>query len=795
MQAILDDLIAAARGLVRRPGYSILAMLILALGIGATTAIWSVLDPVLLRAESFDRDRDLASLWKRLENAPDLRLYSHSTEGFDAYRAASTLSGVARYQRDTVALFDGRTPQRVDSAQIDHLVLPLLRAAPLLGRNFVSEDLGRHLVLIHEALWRDRFGARDDVLGQQIEIDGESHEIVGVVGAELTFPRATTRVWTPLLEPADGWSDLATAVIGRVAKDVSIDAAEEELTALLGSSGSEHVSAVHSVRLHMRTSDRFDDRTKASLWLLFGAVGVLLLTACANAANLGLTHSMSRRGEFSIRHSLGASRRRLVRLLVIESAVLSLVGGALGLVVARLSLPLLIRLAPDSVRQQATKLASLDGRVVLFATIVAVLAATIVGLFPALRSTVGVSSNQRTTASISTRRAGTLLATFQVALAFVLLFATGLLLRSFDGLVNTDPGFELSNVLAIDLTPGASQRQENGSAALYERLERRIEALPFVRNVSTGRNLAPNAGVVFGAKFQVEGGAPLDPNAPPLQFSQTAMAPDTFDLLQLPLIAGTTFRAAETNQIILGVSAVKWLWGDRAPRSVIGERVRMSPQQPWQTVVGVAAKVQQSGPLEAFGDDMETYSFIDASAFPNRTLLIQTDDDPLAHLADLRAAIWQVDERLPLHRIRTLEGEWARTMDKPRFLLEIIGGLATLTLLLTIAGMYSVLARAVQNRRREIGVRMALGAQARSVVWLVARQGLLAATFGTLGGLLLSRLGSTWLASQLFSVSTLDGGVMSATVGFTVLIVLLAACIPTVRALRVQPAETMRADS
>ena len=793
MQSLLDDSNAACRALIRRPGYSVLAILILALGIGATTAIWSVLDPALLRAESFDQTRDLVSPWQRIKNAPDLQLFSHSERAFEAYGSASTLEGVARYEGGSVALYDGNSPARVDGARIGHRLLPLLRTVPLLGRGFDVEDRGRSVVLIHETLWRERFAGQAEVLGRQLEVDGEPHRIVGVMGAPFTFPRSSTRIWRPLREPRDDEAEFGMAVIARLAKGVSIKTAEQELSTLLGQAEGEQAASTKSVHLHMRTRDRFGAHTKSILWLLLGAVGVLLLAACANAANLGFTQGARRRGEFSVRRSLGASRVRLVRTLVLEGLILSLAGAAFGLLVAGALLPVLLRLAPHGVRQRAAEAPGLDLRVLLFATLVALVVAALVGLIPALRSTVRTEQTDRMTSSIRARRRGTTLAGVQIALAFVLLFAAGLLLRSLDGLIDIAPGFQPKDILAIDLVPGANH-EDDGAAAYYAQIEQRLEALPFVLGASTARNVAPDAGIMFNVQFQTEQDS-ADLETGPLRMSHTVLAPDGFALLQLPLVAGSTFSAEGVDEVVLGASVTDRFWPDRDPSSVVGERVRFYAQQPWQTVVGVAAKVRQSGPLEVFGDDMEIYSRVGARSFANRTLLVKTDGDALAHLPDVRAAIWQVDDRVPLHGIRTLESEWAKTMAKPRFLLEIISVLAALTLLLTVAGLYAVLAEAVQSRRREIGVRVTLGARARSVGWLVVRQALVAAVLGIGGGLALSRLGSTWLASQLFSVNTLDLGVLCGTVGVTLVLVLLAAIVPARSALGVHPAEMLRRES
>ncbi|MEM1249634.1 MAG: ABC transporter permease, partial [Acidobacteriota bacterium] len=716
------------------------------------------------------------------------RFNSHTLEERDLLSNASALESLALYNSDTATLFDGSTPRRVDSAQIDERLLDTLGFAPLLGQAFTASDLGSDVVLLSERIWRDRFGGNDPI-GLEVEIDDRPHRIVGVLPDRFAFPEPTTQLWVPLRPTERGGSSYRASLVARLKSKVVADTATLELETLASQKAEEANERGDKILLTSLAEELSGTRDRSALTLLMCGVGLLLLSACANAGNLALTQATDRSDELAIRKALGASRTRLARLFLTENLILCLAAGLAGLALASVAVPTILRLAPEAIRDSAGDASVLHSRVLAFSLCVASLSVAATGGLPMLRA---LARRRRIESNRSTRRIGTAFAAVQVGLGFLLLCAAGLILRSFERLVSVDPGFATENVLAIDLEPSTERYSSPATRnALFEELRNGVAALPGIETVSFANNTPPQTGVFIDVAPEAEGlepiGAPMDPFLPWIN-----VAPGYFRLMQIPILRGRGFREAEgEGHAVLSRTLAERLFGDDI--DPVGRRVRVSSKQPWMEVVGVAEDVKQTGPADSLSP-LEIYTPLAANPRQARTLLVKTPSAPLDHLPAVRDAIWQVDDRLPLSRIRTLEEDWQKSMTRTRFLLEILGLLAALTLILAFGGLYGVLSYAVVVRRREIGLRLALGARRRSVQWLVVRQALTAAALGLLASGAVAYASGELLQQQLFETSPLDPSVLAvASIGI-LLLVAAAAWLPTTRATTIDPGDALRDD-
>ena len=784
-----DDLTLATKGLLRRPAFAVTAVAILALGIGAGTAAFSVLDSVLYRAPHYDQDRTLAVIWKELHGGA-FRISGHGAEEIELYRQAESFSAVAATTTDTVSVFDGERATRMNSRAADPELLPMLGVEPILGRAFAEDDLDADRVLISEAMWMERFGRDPQVLGELLEIDGIRREIIGVLPASVALLSLHHEVdlWLPL-EPQVDSSRFRVSALVRLRPDVEVSEAEAELESLMAANlerSADDPPMKTLVRRHQ--DDRLPGDTASKLWMIVGGVGLLLLTSCANASSLALTRDADRAHELRTRLALGASPGRVVRLLALEGLLLGGAAAALGGLASWQAVPLLVRFAPSQVRSLVAAGSHGAARTLIFVMLVSLCTAALVALLPILRFRLRGRARRRVVGDgRSTRRWGTALVTGQVATAFVLLVASGLLLRSFERMMRIDPGYALDRVqLTVQLPPGVED--EEAIRLFHDRVKEQVQSLPGLQHASWVD--VPTRPPIFGGvEFAVDGEArPVgEPRALMPAFTGD---PDMFATLGIDLVAGRGFQPDDPGEVIvLGQSLVQALFGEDDP---IGHSLDLSPEIGPYTIIGVAADVKAAGPEEPLGP-WEVYRPIRPRG--TGTLVVGFDRDPLSRLAELRAAVAAVDPRAPVDDVATLAESWNTQMERPRFLVEMVVALAALTLALTLFGLYSVLSYAVAQRRREIGLRMALGADARRVRWLVVRQSVVAVLSGLALGGLVSWVFRRGLEAQLFETSITD--VWSAAGAMAVLLTaaLVASWLPATRATRIEPSRSLREES
>jgi predicted permease len=805
MDSMLRDLRFAVRGLLRVPGFTAAAVLALALGIGATTAIFSVVHAVLLRSLGWGDESRLVSLGVDFAG---MRLagFSLSVPEYQDFQSAPFLERAGAFSRGTAAL-QGERAERVSVAYATSTFFQVLGVQPAYGRVFApEEDLkGRDVVaLIGASAWRHRHGADPSVVGRTITLDGHPYQLIGILPDGFNY-RGTYDYYLPfgfsedqlLRQRGAHWIE----GVGRLRAGLSPEAARQGLDQLsdrVQAANPGHYSREDGFRFSMTPlRDRFVASSRRPLWLLFGSVLLVLLIACGNVANLMLARSAARQREFAVRSALGAGRARMARQLLTESAALAVVGAALGVLLGAWGLDALLASAPSQVRQLAD--VRVDRAVLAFAVALTVATTLLFGLLPALRSSrpdLGASLKEggQATSGLSAGRLRSLLVVAQVALSLVLLVSAGLVLRSFAGLLRVSPGFDPEGVLVARASPGGSAYDEDhgpGDAArsrYFDEALRRASALPGVQ-AAGGIDRLPMEGH-YRLSYFIEGYEARPGEPVPSDLIRRAM-PGYFHAMRQPLVAGREFSAADDARAPL-VALVNEAWVRRyfPGREVVGHRIRLDSKAngQWRTIVGVVADAREEG-LDRPAPPV--YYFASAQYPPDQMCLVLRG---AAQPSAVRQALEQIDPTQPADRIAPLEEVIASSLAPRRFPLQLLGAFAALALLLSGLGIYGVTSYGVTQRTREIGVRIAVGAQQRDVLRLVMGGALRLAALGVAIGLLSALLAAQLISSLLYGVSARDPLTYLAISLLLALVALLASFLPARRATRVDPMTALRTE-
>ena len=801
--ALTDDARFALRQLRRQPGFAAVALLTLALGIGANTAIFSVVHGVLLRPLPFADPGRLV----RIAETSRGELNTVSPTNFVDWREQSrSFTGMAAVSNGQAALTGAGEPEQLRYAQATAQLFDVLGVPPLLGRTFAAGDDrwgGPRVVVLNEGLWRRRFGADPGIVGRPVVLDGESYEVIGVVPAEGAYP-STAELWTPLaFDPAElpgmrgaHW----LRVLARLRPDVEVAQGAAEMAAIArrlerqypekNTAAGTDVAVLHDVMVG-------DVRTP--LLVLLGAVGVVLLIACANVANLLLARAVGREGEIAVRAALGAGRGRIVRQLATESVVLALLGGAAGAAVAVLGVRALVAVTPDGVVPRLDTV-RVDGTVLGVTLALAVLVGLLFGLAPVVQGMrLSLDRTLReggrgTGGSRRAVRAVDVLAGAEIALAVVLVAGAALLIRSFDRLRAVDPGVDVARVVTFDLQlPEARYGELDLQRAFNERLLGELRALPGVQHAGAVFGL-PFSGFAYSLSFEVAGRPPVAPGERPSIQIRVA-TPDYFAAVGIPVRRGRGFgaddRAGAGRVILVNEAAARRFFPGQEPlgqQMSLGwtrDSVRMGG-----TIVGVVGDVRQFGLAEQPLPEI----YVPYAQWPVdfTSIVLRTAGDPDAILAAARERVRQLDPALPLARVTTLERLAADTVAQPRFYMLLLGGFAALALVLAAVGVYGVIAYAVGRRTREIGVRMALGATSRRVLRDVVLRALALGGAGLAVGLVGALAATRLLRSQLYEVAPTDPATFAAVAVLLLLVAVAAAWVPARRASRVSPTAAMR---
>jgi putative ABC transport system permease protein len=803
----------ALRVMRRSPGFTLVAVLTLALGIGVNSAIFSLVHAVLLQPLPYaDPDR-LVAVWNRWENNPSAGL--SNPELMDYAERSRTIS-IAALASGAVNLGGGGEPERVSAAYITSNMLPVLGVAPARGRNFAAEeerDGSANVAILSHALWTQKFGGDPAVVGRIIDVNGEPTEVVGVAPERLLLPidfRAPrpAQILLPLtLDRAAARNRRGghyLTAVGRLAPGVSIAAARAEMDGIIGALTREypdqHRLPQFGIAVNPLRTDLLGD-SRPVLGVLLGAVGLVLLLACANLASLLLARGEGRRRELAVRASLGAGRLRLIRQLLTETCVLGLAGGAAGLLVAAVAMKGVVALDPETLPrvQQAT----LSLPVLAFTVVVSLGAGIVFGLLPATQiSRVAMMDVLREAGRSSVGGRGRLrraLVAAQLAIAVVLLVGAGLLLKSFSRLQNVPAGFEPRGVLTFRTTaPPARYREGMDVTAFYARLLADVRQVPgvTVAGASSGLPLAVHSG---DWSFEIEGRVSIPGHR--ARADWFVITPGYFEALGVRLVRGR-LPAAEDDErgatLFLNEAAARAEFPGEDP---VGRRVRLSrttgSEQPWRTITGIVADVRQRGLERPPRPEMyiplaQFRHFMAGAQAWNMTIVARTPGPPMALAGAMRAAVRRTDPEVPAADMRAMDEVVGTSLASQRRDAWLIGSFAALALVVATIGVYGVTAYHVAQRRREIGLRIALGAQRREVVHMVLAQGLRLVWGGVLVGLPVALLAMGAVRSLLFDVTPYDVPVFAAIPVLLAAAAALACALPALRAARLDPAIALR---
>jgi putative ABC transport system permease protein len=811
------DFRIAARGLWRAPTYTVVAALTIALGIGATTSIFSMVNGVLLKPLPYPDAQEIVVVWRTGGRATRGSL---SYPDFDDWRRDnSTFAGLGGHaENQGVFQWDeGATQLTGERVSVD--VLPLLGVRPLLGRWFTEDEdrlEGPRAIVLSHRLWQRRFGGDSAVVGGTIRMDDRLYQIVGIMPPEFLFPVASRDYWIPLREDEllkdAGFNRQATrylnfiTVVARLRPGVAPAAAAADLAAI-----GQRVDGRNDFGAGLEGLQEYAVGDVRFMLLVFlGAVALVLAIACANVANLALSRSTGRRRELALRSALGAGRFRLARHILAENLLVALVGGVVGVAIAAGGVDLFLRMAADTIPRSRD--VSLDGLVLGFTTAITVLSGMAFGLFPALQSrSVPLDAAMRaetrgTTAGRQQRRLRHGLVVAQVGLAVMLLIGAGLLLNSFVRLTSVDTGFDARNVLTASVSlPVERYDSDDVVLQFFDDLVTRIGALPGVTRVATSYSL-PFAGSNFQQSFFVEGTEPGLPDQAP--WAGTVIVGEGFFRASgVPILRGRAFDAGDRvgapRVAIVNETMARTYWpGEdalgrrfRTGSGLSGAAASLDPRfltRDWLTVVGVAADVRRRG-LES-DPIAEFYRPHAQMAWPSMSLLVRTEGSPEQLIGALQRQVWALDRRLAVTDVSTARELLARSVATPRLRMTLLSAFAAVAALLAMVGVYGVMALAVAQRTQEIGVRMALGAGRSRVVGDVLKRGLGLTGMGIVLGVAVSVAATRVLATMLFGVSAHDPVTFAAVTVFLALVAALACYIPARRASRVDPLEAIRAE-
>ena len=802
MSTLVSDLRHGARLLFKNPGFAAIAILALALGLGANTAIFSLVDRLLIRPLPFGDPSRLVMVWEDASFISFPRNTPAVANFVDWKKQNQVFTDMAATRGRSASLTGDGSPEQILGRGVTANLFDVLAVKPLLGRTFTDQEdhAGEHLVVIAYGLWQSRYGADPNIIGRDILMNGIKTTVIGVMPPDFIFPNRLARYWEPAHFTPRDWNNRGSHylnVIARLKPGVTVARAQADMKTIARRLEQQYPAT----NLHVGASvvpmkDQMVGNTGIALLVLLGAAACVLLIACSNVANLLLAKAAGREREMAIRTALGAERTRLVRQMLTESLLLAVIGGALGLVIARLSMRILVSLIPASF--SVSSALSLDRRLLLFNLAVSLLTGLIFGLAPALQLTsLGIADKLkeggRGGVGGRSRRFRDALVVTEVALALILLVGAGLLLQTLRNIRSIDAGFNPDKILTLTTRlPYPKYADDSKRMNYFDGVLQRVRALPGVQSVGFTSNLPFTArGNTNG--FTIEGVQFAPGDRPDALYRE--ITNDYLQTMRVRLLEGRFFneddRAKSLPVVIINETFKKQYWPDRSP---LGKRIQTSGSDtPWQTIVGVVRDVRERG-LEM---DMKPAVYLPVVQVPfgwnvPSQLAVRTAIDPLAIAQPVRQAIWSVDRDQPISNLGTMDEIVDLEIADHTQQTTLFGSFAGLALLLACLGIYGVLSYTVTQRTREIGVRMALGASSGDVIRLVVRQGLALTAVGIVIGIVVALAATRSLTKLLVGVQAADPVVYISVAALLALVAAAACYVPASRAARVDPMVALR---
>ena len=810
MRTFLHELRYDIRSLLKHPGFTLIAVITLALGIGANTAVFSVVNAVLLRPLPYNDPARLVTIW---EQSPQRDMYEMpvSLANLRDWQAQnSTFEQIAAYTFAELNLTGAGEPAGLLTVRTSANLFSLVGGETIVGRSFLPDEdqqgANRVVVLSH-ALWRSRFGGDPQLVGRAVTLNNQSHTVVGVMRPGFQFPVGFGYMGQLLNDPVDLYVPIAASdnqlrrgnfsffAIGRLKPGVSIEQARADMTAIESRLEQQYPNTNTGIGVSLvPTYEQTVKEIKPALLVLLGAVCFLLLIACANIANLMLARTASREKEIAIRSALGASRLRVLRLLLGESLLLSLAGGVLGLLLAVWGTHALIALAPENIPRLNE--VGIDLFVFAFTLVVALITGIIFGLIPAIQSAKPdlnealKEGTRGTSTGVAGKRTRNILVTVEVALSLVLLIGAGLMVKSFIRLQEVNLGFNPDNLLTAGVSLSKARYTEGRQqAAFYQNAIQRLKSLPGVQDVATTTAL-PLTLSVSGSDFLIDG-QPDPPEGQEMIINTSSVSPDYFRTLGIPMLKGREFSDRDNSDApmaaVVNDELARVYFSNQDP---IGKRISFDERQTWISIVGVAGDVKRLG-----GDSTakpEVYlSYLQAPA-TSMSFVVRSSTDPSSLTNAMKTEIQSIDKDLPIDDARTMPQLLAEINSGRRFNMLLLGIFAGVALLLAIVGIYGVMSYTVAQRTHEIGIRVAIGAQKSDVFRMVIGHGMMLALAGIAVGLVAAYGVTRLMTTMLFGVEATDPVTFAGIAVLLAVVAFFACYIPGRRAAKVDPLVALR---
>ena len=810
LDSIVQDIVYSFRNLRKQRGYTFVVLFTLAIAIGGSTAVFSVVHSVLIRSLPLQSPENLVMVWNRYGKETATKAHVSPPDFLDRKRDSKSLQSMSAIEETSVNLLGKGEVERIRAARVSASLFSTLGVGPFIGRDFLEEEdqPGKNaVVILSHKLWKSRFGSERDLIGQTLNLSGNSFVVIGIMPESFWFPTPETDLWIPIAFTSEQIHDNFRgneyiSMIARIQTGYSLEQVRSEMDQIAASvlvrvpDRRQFLTNAGWGALVIPFRESIVGEVEPALLVLMGAVTFLLLIGCANVANLILARSGGREKEIAIRAVMGANRLNLVRMLFVESLMIALIGGAIGVLLAYWTVTTLPSIAPENLPRLAE--IAIDRSVLIYSFAVSLLTGLMIGIVPAFRMSMSqpyqsLKLEGTATPAKSIHRFRNLLVVAEIALALMLATGAGLLTKSFQRLVSVDPGFETENRLTFTLSlPPAIYKENERIVAFYQSLFQQIRSLPGVD--ATGANASmPFVGHNWTATFMIEG-RQLQPGEPQPGFEYRPVSTQYFRAMGIPFLEGRDFQDRDTNNAarvaIIDEKLAKRFWKNQSP---IGKRIAFSNPYGnirWREVIGVVGHVKNSSLKEEGGEQI----YFPHSQFAEleMTMVVHTLEDPAKLTGLIRNRIKSLDPNLPMFQIRTMDKILSGSIAQPKFNMLLFIIFAATALALAGIGIYGILSYSVTQRRKEIGIRMALGAQPQNVLLMVVRQSMILAAAGTLVGVVTSILLSRFLRSLLFSMEPIDSAVYATAITIALVIALAASSIPAQRASKLDPLDTLR---